>query len=38
MLQTLLGLEWGGHALLTLKYQALSLEPALIRGELIFRF
>ena len=38
MLQTMLGLEWGSHALLTLKYQALSLEPALIKGELIFRF
>lgn len=36
--QALLGLEWGPRALLTLKYQALSLEPALIRGELTFRF
>lgn len=38
VLQTMLGLEWGSHALLTLKYQALLLEPALIKGELTFRF
>jgi hypothetical protein len=38
VLQTMLGLEWGNHWLLTLKYQALSLEPALIKGELTFRF
>ncbi|NLY88770.1 MAG: hypothetical protein GX085_04030 [Firmicutes bacterium] len=38
ILQTSFGLEWGSHALLTLKYQALLLEPALIKGELTFRF
>lgn len=36
--QTMLGLEWGRYALLTLKYQALFLEPSLIKGELTFRF
>lgn len=36
--QTSLGLGWGDHTLLTLRYRMLALEPAAITGEVSFKF
>lgn len=36
--QTSLGLGWGDHTLLTLRYRMLALEPAAISGEVSFKF